>query len=149
MIFVVDTNVCVVANGDTDHASPACVRACSQRLLELKPHQIAIDDGMEILREYKQRLHTKDEPRDGHAFYRWLVTNLYNQQRCVLVPMAAFPADPELSGFDMDDRKFVQVALAHAERPPILNAVDSDWRNFEAPLATHGIRLEFLCPEHA
>jgi hypothetical protein len=149
MTFVVDTNVCDVANGKADHAMPDCVVACSRRLVDLRSHRIAIDDGTEFLDEYRRRLHTREEPREGHVFYRWLVTNLFNEDRCVRVSMAAFPDDPNLSRFDLSDRKFVQVALAHPERPKILNAVDTDWRDFEAALGAHGVRIEFLCPEHA
>jgi hypothetical protein len=147
MTFVVDTNVCIVANGRS-HASPGCVIACVRRLVELRSHQIAIDDGAEILDEYKRHLHTNEAPLEGHAFYRWLVTNLFNESICAQVPMAPFPDDSALSTFDRGDRKFVQVALALSSRPPILNAVDSDWRDFETALAAHGVHVEFLCPEH-
>ncbi|MBC6473672.1 MAG: hypothetical protein GDA48_13345 [Hormoscilla sp. GM102CHS1] len=58
-----------------------------------------------------------------------------------------FPQDPALADFDLSDRKFVALALAYPEKPPILNAVDSDWRNFHDRLSTHGVRVEFLCPE--
>jgi len=57
-----------------------------------------------------------------------------------------FPADQALEDdFDPDDRKFVAVANAHPEKPPILEAADSKWLGWEAKLALHGIRLEFLC----
>jgi hypothetical protein len=57
-----------------------------------------------------------------------------------------FPNDERLVGFDRSDHKFVAVALAHPERPPILNAVDADWWYYREELARHGIRVEFLCP---
>ena len=58
-----------------------------------------------------------------------------------------FPGAPSLAGFDMDDRKFVAVALASGTGPEILNASDTDWWDFREPLERHGVRVNFLCPE--
>jgi hypothetical protein len=83
--------------------------------------------------------------------------NRYNDQHCervLLTPSAdpargfeEFPADPALRGFDRSDRKFVAVALASNLSPKVLNAVDSDWWNFQEPLRRHGVKVTFLCPE--
>jgi hypothetical protein len=59
----------------------------------------------------------------------------------------AFPDDPDLAAFDLSDRKFVAVTRASAHSPEVLNAVDTDWWTFRAPLLRHGVRVEFLC-EH-
>jgi len=56
-----------------------------------------------------------------------------------------FPMDQQLARFDLNDRKFVAVSIAHSERPPILNAVDSGWRDFLAPLAENGVKVHDLC----
>jgi hypothetical protein len=58
-----------------------------------------------------------------------------------------FPVDRALKNFDRSDRKFVAVALAHPERPPILQAVDSKWWGFKDALNRNGVRVEFLCPD--
>ena len=58
-----------------------------------------------------------------------------------------FPDDPELEKFDQSDRKFVAVALATPDQPPIVNAVDSDWLEFYEPLVKNGIKIQFLCPD--
>ena len=58
-----------------------------------------------------------------------------------------FPVDPALAKFDDDDRKFVAVACAHSDKPPILQAVDSGWLHFHAALQQHGVRVEELCPQ--
>lgn len=60
---------------------------------------------------------------------------------------AEFPADANLAGFDRADRKFVAVALASGDSPPIVNATDSDWWLFREALQRHGVQVEFLCPE--
>lgn len=59
-----------------------------------------------------------------------------------------FPADPELQNFDRSDRKFVAVALASGENPPIVNATDTDWWIFREALNRNGIQIAFLCPQH-
>jgi hypothetical protein len=61
---------------------------------------------------------------------------------------AEFPDDDALRGFDVSDQKFVAVALASNEHPPILNAVDSDWWNYGPALARHDVVVENLCPDH-
>lgn len=61
---------------------------------------------------------------------------------------AEFPDDESLSKFDSSDRKFAAVALTHPEKPPILNAVDSDWKDFETAFKDIGITIIFLCPDY-
>lgn len=48
---------------------------------------------------------------------------------------------------DNDDRKFVAVALAFAQPPPIVNATDPGWKRWEGALADHGVNVCQLCPE--
>jgi hypothetical protein len=150
MTFVVETNVALVANRRADHASPECVLACTRVLNKImESERIAIDDRWEVLSEYKKKLRSSGEPGVGDAFLRFVLTNLRNPARCAPVPMVNFPSVPTLASFHSKDRKFVRVALAHPDRPVILNAVDTDWRPFELYLTAHGVRIEFLCPEHA
>jgi len=47
--------------------------------------------------------------------------------------------------FDPSDRKFIAVANAHTEKPPILECADSKWLGWEKKLGAHGIRIEVLC----
>ncbi len=58
-----------------------------------------------------------------------------------------FPTDPELNDFDADDRKFVAVALAHQQKPPILQAVDAAWWKIKDILLRNGVNIEFLCED--
>lgn len=160
MKFVVDTNVAVVANQHSPQASAQCVINCSRYLQDImRHHTVVFDDGWRILNEYKKRLNQSGQPGPGDAFYKWVLTNTRNPQRCELVAISEmddashwrtfveFPDDPELQLFDPSDRKFVAVALAHGETPPILNAVDSDWREHLAALSRHGLHIQFLCPD--
>jgi len=156
MLLIVDTNVPIVANGKSSQASPQCVINCVRKIYEIQAqHQILVDDGWLIINEYRNKLSSKGQPGVGDAFLKWVLTNQRNPQRCQflkITPMSEesfeeFPKDASLAGFDVSDRKFVALALAHPDKPPILNAVDSDWRNFETALNQFGVQVEFLCPE--
>lgn len=158
MRVIVDTNVAVVANQRQSHATAACVTACIERLALIEREQtLVLDEQWFILREYLQRLHSTGQPGAGDRFLRWVLTNRANPQRCEFVPITPkrpsqdendfveFPAVPELERFDPADKKFVAVALAHPEHPPILNAVDTDWQAFHQPLERLGVTVDFLC----
>lgn len=156
MGFIVDTNVPIVANGNSTQASPQCVIVCVEKLREIQQQYILVlDADWLIIKEYMANLSSKGQPGVGDAFLKWVLTNRLNPARCQLIKITPthsgsfeeFPQDAALSGFDLSDRKFVAVALTHHEKPPIINAADSDWKNFETALATHGVKMEFLCPE--
>ncbi len=156
MTFVVDTNAILVANRQHADVSEACVAACAKKLLLItNQERIAIDDGYRILREYQNKTQPHVGKRPGDAFVKWVLRNNANPQRCDRVPLvahpdrefASFPDDKRLAGFDPPDRKFVAVAAAHAERPPILQATDSKWVGWAPALQDHGVTVEFLCPE--
>jgi hypothetical protein len=154
MKYVVDTNVLVVANGRARHATPSCVSASVQMLgiLERKG-TIVLGDEWHILGEYGKTLgNNRQQPGVGDAFLKWVLTNQANPGRCEQVHItprgnsfAEFPNDPTLQGFDPSDHKFVAVSCAHPEHPPILNAVDSDWKHVRQALAFHGVTVEELC----
>ncbi len=160
MPFIIDTNVPIVANNRISaQATMPCVLACIQQLRDIMTKQIvAIDDQWRILREYGHKINASGQPGAGDAFYKWLLSNQANPRHCQRVHItpletssdgndfAEFPNDPELANFDRSDRKFVAVALAHPDKPPIVNATDSDWQHHQAILATHGVKIVFLCP---
>ena len=52
-----------------------------------------------------------------------------------------------LNDFDPDDRKFIAVAVAHLEQPPILQAVDSQWWDFRDAFRRNGVTVKFICEE--
>jgi len=155
---VVDTNVPIVVNRRASNASLQCVLACVRRLRQIQAEQVLVlESGWLILHEYADNLCSEGQPGVGDAFFRWVLTNRKNTQRCQLVDLtplpsangemgfAEFPDSPDLDGFDYSDRKFAAVANAHPTHPPILNAVDSDWQQYLDALTKQGIRVEFLC----
>ncbi len=156
---VVDTNVAKTANGEADHVGPDCVAASMEALRGVKSERILLlDDQGLIVREYVgSGLSYAGGPGFGSAFFKWVFDNQANTTHCRKVSItptpdngdnfAEFPSDPELAGFDRDDRKFVAVALASGENPPILNATDTDWWDFREALQRNGVTVTFLCPE--
>ncbi len=155
---VIDTNILLVADGQAPHMSPACRIECLNRLERAKAtERVVLDQQRLILEEYGRKLNpSKRPPSPGCAFLKWLLVNQANAGRVDMVQLnpldqcrtrfAQFPPDPGLeTAFDPSDRKFVSVAYAHPEKPPILESADSKWLAWEATLLTHGVRLEVLC----
>lgn len=118
---------------------------------------LVIDDSWRILREYLANLRSEGQPGVGDAFLKWVLLNRNNSSRVVQVKITPlvdmptnfleFPDDDRLRNFDPSDRKFVAVAQAHPEKPPILEAVDSKWWQFKEILREKGVQVEFLCPD--
>jgi len=159
---VVDTNVARVADGHAYQANQACIDACIDAILRCTHGNdvVLIDDGGEILAQYTKGLGFSGAPGVGRAFVKWCWDFQSDSNRIVRIRITAanqtdwrafeeVPNDASLYGFDRDEHKFVAVAIASQQSPEILNAVDSDWWNFRTQLAAHGVRIRFLCPQHA
>ena len=155
---VVETNVIAVANELAEQADDNCIVACIEALhTAQKKRKVVIDSGQLLFQEYFKYANRSGQPRTGDAFIKWLWDNQANTKRveCVSIsPSAAepdnfneFPNDPNLRQFDHSDRKFVAVALSSKRNPKILNATDSDWRDFRDQLKANGVAIVFLCPQ--
>ena len=156
MAVIVDTNVVVVANGRSEQASSDCVETCGEKLEEIMrgEEKLVLDNRWIILREYMQNLRSSGADV-GDRFLGWILVN--KDYRCDLVTITPvdgsgnafeeFPDDPALDGFDSDDRKFIAVACAHPEKPPILQAVDSQWWDFRDAFRENGVTVEFICED--
>ena len=155
--FIVDVNVAIVANGQSEQADDRCQLSCIRSLRNVQQNMICLDDGDRIFTEYRRNLSMSDQPGAGNEFMYWLYQNCYTPSVCERVAIREhpergfeeFPDDPALRGFDPSDRKYVAVARASEHSPHILNAVDSDWRNFESELSGHGINVSELCPQNS
>ena len=157
MTVIVDTNVAVVANGKSEQASWDCEVSCIDKLLEITGGKLklAVDDQRRIIDEYRNKLSPDGQPGVGDAFLKWVEINWTNEERCdraSITPVEnsdtdfrEFPEDPALQTFDPDDRKFIAVALAHPEQPPILQATDTQWWDFRESLYRNGVKVEFIC----
>jgi hypothetical protein len=154
--YVVDTNVLLAANGAHADLDPKCVESCVRRLADIqKSARVVIDDQYRILSEYLHKTNSATGKRPGDVFLKWLLQNQANGRRCDQVSLTEtaseafqeFPSKELECNFDSSDRKFVAVANAHPDKPPILQASDSKWLQWNAELKTLGLTVEFLCPE--
>lgn len=154
---VVDTNVAATANGNNADASADCVLASARALQQVMSRgQVYLDDGGAIVAEYRRNLSATGQPGPGDVFLKWLLTHEWNECRVTRVhitPRADDPADyeelpapPEGVVYDPSDRKFLTVSIAHENRPPILQSMDSKWWGWQSALQAHGVRIRFLCP---
>ena len=159
MAVIVDTNVALVASGRSEGISKDCVAACAERLGQINNGEVklVLDDQRRIINEYRGQLNPDGQPGIGDVFLKWVEMNWANPERCDLVSITPvdglenafeeFPDDPALNDFDPDDRKFIAVAVAHPEKPPILQAVDSGWWDFRDAFRRHGIIVAFICED--
>jgi hypothetical protein len=153
---VVDTNVVATSNNVLDAAILPCASRCAKELLAVRDGgRLVLDEGGEILAEYRRNASSSGQPGPGDAFLRWVLTNRTNPERCVLVVIThhdargyeEFPGDSELDGFDYDDRKFVGAAISSGTPRDVLLALDTDWYPVREALARHGLQLRFVCPD--
>jgi hypothetical protein len=153
---VIDTNVLLVANGRHADISPECVIECVARLEALQQTGITvIDDGFRILGEYQNKTQLNPAKGVGDVFLKWLLRHVGNERHVEQVKLTEthtdeffeFP-DAELQPrFDAADRKFVAVANAHPNKPPIWQAADCKWLDWWKALHKQGVTMEFLCPK--
>ena len=158
MMVIVDTNVAVVANGEWGEDFKDCEESCIDRLERIMRGEmkLVLDADWMILGEYSRNLHSRGVDV-GDRFLVWCLRNRTNPERCELVSITPiegsetefkeFPDDPALRKFDPDDRKFIAVAVAHCEQPPILQAVDSQWWDFRDALGENEVQVEFICED--
>ena len=158
MAVIVDTNVAWVASGRSEQASEDCVATCVEKLEQINNDEmkLVLDRERRIIDEY-QALEQTGRFNIGYQFYKWVEMNWTNPERCDLVEITPvdglenefekFPDDSRLTDFDDDDRKFVAVACAHPDNPPILQAVDRGWSDFLDTLRHYGATVEYLCED--
>lgn len=154
---VIDTNVAVTANGMHGAATAECITASARSLKEvMESGHLFIDDARRIIDEYTDNLNSRGQRGPGDVFLKWVLTNEWSH-RITRVPLSPKPRDPndfeELPSphagltYDPSDRKFLAVAAAHPEHPPILQATDSKWWGWRESLADVGVSIHFLCAE--
>ncbi len=163
---VVDTNVPLTANKTTslddagemdDDAYIDCILKCIEAIeMVIAEKCPVVDDGGEIFEEYSHGLNFSGQPGVGDKFFKWIHDCQWDETKIdrVDIPISNgeykhFPRHDGLRDFDRSDRKFVAVANAHPEKPPILQAVDFKWWKFRIPLKKAGITVHFLAPEYA
>ncbi len=158
--FLVDTNIPIVSSAalrpQSDDPSPECIRACVELIEAVCLHGgLVVDEGSEIVTEYRHNLSQSGQPGLGDRFMKWVHDNQYNEKLVTRIPITKdgetykeFPSHPDLKNFDIADRKFIAVANAHEARPAIYQATDSKWWILREALKKAGVNVRFLCPDY-
>ena len=159
--LVIDTNVPKTANlalapANVPHELTECVLTCIEAIEHVvKNGGLVIDAKDEIFDEYRQNLSMSGQPGVGDRFMKWVHDNRWNfpdSDRVAItkdnVSYKEFPTHKGLVNFDLSDRKFVAVAKAHHEDPPIYQATDSKWWGWKDALEAVGINVTFICPDY-
>jgi hypothetical protein len=166
-LCVVDTNVPIVANcaftPEVGSDVPCeCVLACVEAIKYVTTpnrNALVIDNGDEIFGEYRKHLSLRGKPGVGDKFLKWVHDNRWSLPEANRVAIKRkgdtfeeFPDDDGLKGFDKSDKKFVAVACAHPQKPPIWEAVDSDFYQYKSVLKALGVTVLFVsedCEKYA
>jgi hypothetical protein len=155
-LFVVDTNVILVANLAHADASPECVEACVEVLTRIMKHGgLVIDNEYRVAREYLKKTTPRKAKGVGDIFVKWVLTNMKDPSKIEPVSIseispdmfAEFPNSALQLEFDPDDRKFAAIAHVHILHPVIVQAVDCKWLKWWHALHLHGVTVDFLCGE--
>lgn len=156
---VVDTNVATTANGLNKGAPASCVAASARALKQLmREGHLFIDDSGKIIAEYRKKMNARGQPGPGDGFLKWVLTNEYDVNRVTRVRITPcdrgdgedyeeLPLASDGTRFDPSDRKFLAVATAHSEHPPIWQSFDSKWWGWRDALRLSGVEVHFLCPK--
>jgi hypothetical protein len=152
MKVIIDTNVMMVANHQNTEVTSMCQEVCVEFLIKARAdYVVLIDSGDEIRSEYARALQDRRPYQLGALFLQHILQHQWDANRVRRVDLEKtkvgaftdFPDDPELSSFDLSDRKFV--ALAKKTKVAVTNAVDSDWVDSLHALNMNGIEVNFLC----
>ena len=158
---LVDTNVPINANlatnPDPDSDVPdECILACVEAIDHVvKNGGLVLDSNDEIFTEYRSNLSLSGQPGVGDRFMKWVNDNRWKFPDVDRVTITKngdsydeFPDHDGLTQFDKSDRKFIAVANAHLDKPPVLQATDSKWWGWKDALKEVGITVRFLCSDY-
>lgn len=136
--YVIDANVMLLAGtriADVPDDQINCWRKCIDFIHEVCYLQavIVVDDGWEILGEYRDIKTIQGYPNYSDNFFRYVMTD-QSRHLCFIhlvkngeYEFASYPDSEELRRFDPPDRKYIAVSYNHEEHPPIVEAADSKW----------------------
>lgn len=164
MNHILDTNVLMFANGNkSEQASLECIRECAKLLLSIREGKngvVIIDTNQtrRVIREYLKNI----DPSENLAGSVFLLELLKNPNLRIEVPItpidkidpelyAEYPDDPRLAKFDPSDKKWIALARAYMQSypdqptPPIAQASDIKWREFESVFGEYGIIILWVC----
>jgi hypothetical protein len=151
-LVAIDTNVFAVAEGLHDGASDQCVAACIRILLQIDAgHPLVVDDLDLILSEYLGALRGSGTSGIASKLAEVLWRTRHGGERCDRVtitpiddPDGSFAEVPELlRDFDLDDQKFIAVAVA--ANCAVVAGIDGEWSTRQADFARSGVDVQYAC----
>lgn len=151
MEYIVDTNVLLVANGQSSMSLP-CMENCVKFIQSFwGQHILVIDDQYLVLGEYLNKLRTKR----GGIGDKFLKIALTKQRRVKQVTITRsgntdhdfieYPDALSSIAIDLSDRKFFALSNANNTETPIVQASDSKWIGWAEALHAAGFPVYFLC----
>jgi predicted nucleic acid-binding protein len=152
MNSVIDTNVLIVANGKSEHASIECQLNCLEYLENHKNINVCVDNLDLIMDEYQRHCSHAGSPGVGDMFFKYLHDNQYDPTSAIelvaITPIEDVSRSFEelpANDFDPSDRKFLATACsADAE---VINATDSDWHEQAKLMSQFKVTVLQLCPD--
>lgn len=159
--IIMDTNVAVKAATpwqDCKDEELYVQKKCAEfigRFVTDPGSKLVLDLDYEIIKEYRNRI-----PRNtdlGKIFWRWFNTYIGQISFDDMIKLekdsdgnyVMFPLEERTVKFDMSDRKFVALARAHTEQPPIIEATDGKWLGYKDVFEEYGVHIEFLDMDYA
>lgn len=159
--IILDTNVPAKASTPPEACPPEELeiqKSCMEYIRDLTHNtdrKLVLDLEHEIWNEYHNNV--IQNSNIGKIFFRWLYEyypTILPQDHIKMTRNAegqyiTYPYDEETKSFDENDKKFVALANAHPEKPPIIEGTDGKWLGYEAAFAKYGIHIEFLDRDYA
>jgi hypothetical protein len=151
---VVDTNVLAIAEGMHAEAGQECVDACRSLVRQVdRGLLLVLDANGEILQEYVSRMRAARTAGLPVKLVKRLLRTHHDPSVCKKVPITPhhdppgsyLEVPPPLRDFDVDDQKFLAVAISEGSRPLVYAGLDREWWGRQRDLAERGLNVQFPC----
>lgn len=163
MKYIVDANVPWLAGTPIDQIQDDqldCALKCTKFIRNLlsstSKAKIVLDTDWKILKEYESAFkYSGTQPGLATRFYEW-ACQCYRSSLddCIKLHetepdmFEEYPKDELLATFDPPDRKYIALANAHPDKPPIVEGSDCKWWGIKNALNKNGIRVQFISEKY-
>lgn len=159
--YIIDTNVPAIASrsaSQLDDLELECAEACLlylRKMMTSSDIQIVLDYDYLVVKEYR-RILSKISYSNGfnEEFLKWVFMKMSaDDYQFVKIhkegtSFLEYPNHDDLSSFDREDRKFIALANAHQDKPPIIEGTDCKWWGIVNALKSFGITVVFPCEKY-
>ena len=154
-IFVIDTNVILLAGTRTDQIPEDQIRCYEKCILFLQDvmdrgDKVLIDDDGMVINEYRKAYSVNDYPNMAAMFFEYSMGHYVccHVERIEDDVYSDYPQDITLQSFDPPDRKFIALAYVYDHGTPIVEGTDSKWWAIKDNLRKYGIEIIFIDEEY-